>query len=197
VGNEHFVSPWSNETQGVPCKKAVTGDAIGIEIVFESVELVNVHDGFGDTMEVYGHFFASPSSGWAVNQQGRLMGELECEAEDLPCLRRWSDGNHPLAAVPLCPFPPSGCEGDLSRYVVNNNRIYLPVKGGDPIWLYALLLDNDDPNAPNWFCFVQHTTEAKSVVEWASTDTTLLKLDCGPDEDFDAAAVYVTYRALP
>lgn len=204
IGDNYFVGPWSpvSYKASVPCTKPITGDAIGLDVFFERVDLLGVNDHAGDdTLEVHGSFYATPTSG--LNGQERVIGSNNCDNPTGACLQHWSDGNHLLSEVPMCPGPPVCTEDtepiDASRFVPNNNHIYFPIRDGDGLHISVLLIDDDSPNMNNWLCWGYWDEPPRSLLEWAATGYTSIELVCPPDneEDFQFMRVWVTYNALP
>ncbi|TFH38061.1 MAG: hypothetical protein E4G99_00520 [Anaerolineales bacterium] len=212
---ETIVSPWSNWVHGVRCRKPL-GEEVLMEVTFDSIQWSHVDD--NDTgpeiIETYGGLWAGTSQTPGVVPYGIVWGprnigtdyhlQLVDYGEPL-YTEDFRDGVADMASRTLCLeiVENPGFECIYENYggsgnpffTVNNNKFFIPVRGGDAILFDVSIKDYDHASADDRVCNIQRWTPTRTLTGWASEDGAVFQMH-QPDNGNASCTVTLLLRAV-
>jgi hypothetical protein len=181
-GGQAFVSPPSNTVyHPIYCSPP---NEVKLDVVFDSLNLSQVDDGWNADLELYASLVAEgiPGTGSVLNLGYWGWQGDDCDDDtvgfildpggldlDPECTLQLGSGDHPFSDMYLCSSDTyAHCIGNYSQ---NNNRIQITVGNGSKVRISVHIMDFDDGSGDDTVCQTQTFIGPKSNAEWAGFTT--------------------------
>lgn len=210
---QRIASPWSNWVRQVSCQKPL-GDEVLIEVTFDTIQWSHVDDddlSGPQVIETYGGLWAGTPKTPGVTPHGLIWGprgyattyHFRLQDYDDSYREDFSDGVVNMASRTLCredgDIP--GFECTLEKYLLgegfstNNNKFFIPVRGGDDILFSVSIRDYDANSANDTVCNVVRRTPTRTLKGWADAKGYVFQLH-QPDNGNAECLVTIRLRAV-